>query len=211
MRWPSQEEFIVYRNWFITISSLFFLTYPPAAMMLSPQNASHLYFQAERSIPLIESFIWIYITLYFFFFFPLFICSKDELHSLGWQLSITTIMAGFVFWIFPTTSGFLNSDPEKFQYAFQVLRSIDKPLNLFPSLHISYGFLLTSACSKGNKRPYQIFFITWYALLCLSVLFTHQHHLADIFGGLVVALTAKSLELPQIFRKTNANQLVTSK
>ena len=207
MRRPSREEFIVYRNWFIVVSLLFFSTYPPAALMNSPQNATHLYFQIETALPLMESFIWIYATLYFFFFLPLFICPKDELHALGWQLSTTTIMAGFVFWVFPTTLGFPPTNPEKFEYAFHVLRSIDKPLNLFPSLHIAYGFLLTAACTRGNKRSLKTFFGLWYGLLILSVLFTHQHHIADIFGGFIIALTAKSLELPQVFRKTSANQI----
>lgn len=74
--------------------------------------------------------------------------------------------------------------------------SIDKPLNLFPSGHVTFTVLSNLCLLKINKKiAYIIFPIT--ILIILSTLFIKQHYIPDVFGGLILAFLSYQL----IFKK----------
>ena len=71
-----------------------------------------------------------------------------------------------------------------------LLYAIDRPLNCFPSLHITLAFLGAWFTAQVRPRWRAALFI-WSALIAASILFTRQHSLADLAGG--AALAALSL------------------
>lgn len=92
-----------------------------------------------------------------------------------------------------TGTGFWN-DTIRFLYW------MDKPYNLFPSIHCSVSWLCWISVRKNTQVPkwYRYFALIAAIAVCLSTLSTRQHVLVDIAGGLLVAevcwaLAAKSL------------------
>ncbi|HTK59567.1 MAG TPA: phosphatase PAP2 family protein, partial [Candidatus Baltobacteraceae bacterium] len=69
------------------------------------------------------------------------------------------------------------------------LYAADRPTNLFPSLHVSLSFLFAAAV--GDARPrLRPWMTAWAALIAVSTLFTRQHYLIDVIGGVLVAWIA---------------------
>jgi membrane-associated phospholipid phosphatase len=69
------------------------------------------------------------------------------------------------------------------------LYATDRPINLFPSMHVALAYLF--ACVVGQERPrWRISMIVWATLIAVSTLFTRQHYAIDVIGGLVVAWAA---------------------
>ena len=92
-----------------------------------------------------------------------------------------------------TGTGFWND-------AIRFLYWMDKPYNLFPSIHCSVSWLCWISVRKNTQVPkwYRYFALIAAISVCLSTLTTRQHVLVDIAGGLLVAevcwaLAAKSL------------------
>lgn len=102
-----------------------------------------------------------------------------------------TFIAGILFLLLPSESGVTRpaiSTVEP-QILFELLYTLDLPYNLFPSLHIAYTSLaLLIILSHSEKQTWLALIVSWWLLMVLSVLFLHQHHLADIIGGLLLAI-----------------------
>lgn len=70
--------------------------------------------------------------------------------------------------------------------ALAALYAADRPVNLFPSLHVSLSFLFAAAV--GHARPrWRAWTLAWAALIAISTLFTRQHYVIDVIGGIFLA------------------------
>lgn len=67
--------------------------------------------------------------------------------------------------------------------------SVDKPFNAFPSLHTSISTLLVLLWGKVGSRIQPIIAL-WAVLIIASTLLTKQHYIADVLGGVSVALVS---------------------
>jgi membrane-associated phospholipid phosphatase len=105
-------------------------------------------------------------------------------------MMIAMIIAGFIFVLFPGECGFQRPNPDElgaFGIFFKILYSLDKPHNLFPSLHITYCYLgLRAFIDHTNKYWLKSLFAIWFVLICFSVILTYQHHLFDLVSGLLL-------------------------
>ncbi|MBU1704688.1 MAG: phosphatase PAP2 family protein [Nanoarchaeota archaeon] len=64
--------------------------------------------------------------------------------------------------------------------------SIDSPLNLFPSEHVTFSVLSTLCLFKINRKLAYII-LPFTALIVISTLFIKQHHIPDVLAGLMLA------------------------
>lgn len=71
--------------------------------------------------------------------------------------------------------------------AFQWLHTMDGPANTFPSLHVAITALAWACTWRWRTRW---FWTAWATLVVLSTLTTKQHFVADVVGGVVIALAA---------------------
>jgi membrane-associated phospholipid phosphatase len=72
--------------------------------------------------------------------------------------------------------------------------SSDQPYNDFPSLHTSLSTILAIHWVRVDRRiGWLVAF--WAALIVMSTVFVHQHYLADVFGGLLIAFGVSTLTL----------------
>lgn len=149
----------------------------------------HLYFDWELAIPFVPVWIYIYLSMSFFFLLPLLVMNRRELELLLKGFAGVTLAGGILLLVFPTESGWerLTRVPG-YELAFDLLYALDLPYNLFPSMHVA----LTTFCMMALHRACSIgiaysLILLWWGFLQASVLFVHQHHLVDIGGGVAVA------------------------
>ena len=149
-----------------------------------------LYFEFERDIPMVPWMIYIYqsfavliIVTYFSIKSP----QKIKAYSISFMSSCG--IAAVFFILFPTELGFSRTENiEGYEFMYNLLHMIDKPHNLAPSLHITYSalgaYVLSSEIqSKFLKRMIWL----WFLLICGSIVLVHQHHLFDIFSGILLS------------------------
>jgi protein-tyrosine phosphatase len=64
---------------------------------------------------------------------------------------------------------------------------MDLPYNLFPSLHIALGALLSVTYARHTRGILRIAVSIWFGLIAASAVLTYQHHVLDVVGGAVLA------------------------
>ena len=74
-------------------------------------------------------------------------------------------------------------------HAIRFLYQVDKPYNLFPSIHCSVSWLCWLSVRKDTAVPkwYRCFALIAAIAVCVSTLTTRQHVVLDIFGGILTA------------------------
>lgn len=81
----------------------------------------------------------------------------------------------------------LKIGSEILQQAFVFLYRIDGPVNTFPSMHVSFAFISYFVVKRCWPRWAGVFLILA-AATSLSTLVVKQHYIADVIGGLVLAM-----------------------
>ena len=146
-----------------------------------------LHAQWELNIPLIPEFILIYFSLNLLTILPAFMMDEKSLYQLNRAMTFCVLIAGTIFLILPAPSGFNRQIPiGPFAEMFRKLHSVDFNGNTFPSLHITFAYLFSRFLVQLHPKL-KYFFVIWFILISASVVFTHQHHLIDIVGGIFLA------------------------
>jgi len=149
-----------------------------------------LYFEFERDIPMVPWMVYIYQSfalLIVITYFSIKSPQKIKAYSISFMSSCG--IAAVFFILFPTELGFSRTENiEGHEFMYNLLHMIDKPHNLAPSLHITYSalgaYVLSSEIqSKFLKRMIWL----WFLLICSSIVLVHQHHLFDIFSGILLS------------------------
>jgi len=167
----------------------FLLTYGGTNWLASMRhNLFHIYFQWELAIPFVPWMIWAYLSLQVFFMLPLLVLNSAGLSRFGEALALATLIAAAIHLVLPAELGWARPAVVPGYPIFQRFFSFDRPHNLVPSLHVAYSGLtcmvVWNATSAGLVRYIAAL---WLGLLICSVSLVHQHHLADIASGLVLA------------------------
>jgi len=149
-----------------------------------------LYFEFERDILMVPWMVYIYQSfalLIVITYFSIKSPQKIKAYSISFMSSCG--IAAVFFILFPTELGFSRTENiEGYEFMYNLLHMIDKPHNLAPSLHITYSalgaYVLSSEIqSKFLKRMIWL----WFLLICSSIVLVHQHHLFDIFSGILLS------------------------
>lgn len=189
MKLPNREELIFYTIQFLILSILFFVLYGLTNYLASKsQNHYSLYFEFEKNIPFLAPSIIIYLSINLIFVLPVFYLTIPEMKHLSFAFSSITILSCSIFYFFPTKLGWIRpGHVPNFEWIYSVLYSVEYPHNLFPSLHVAYSYLIFKILWPKTHLMEKILYRIWFFLLLSSVLFTHQHHLLDILGGIFFA------------------------
>ena len=156
-------------------------------------------FAWEKNTPLIPWMILPYVSLNIMTFVPLFHLIPSEIRHLGRVMGLATVIAALVFYFFPAP--LIHTRPTyvpTWNYFFQLVFSLDDVSNTLPSLHITYSTQLLLALWPKLKS-FRYIYLPWFVLVCVSVLFTWQHHFMDIIAGLVLAVSLQ-LIVPKLSR-----------
>lgn len=148
-----------------------------------------LWMDWELAIPYLPWMVWPYLSLALSFFMPMFALRAPAIDALCRRLASALLLSGAIFLLLPAQSGFERPAFPPSQ-AFALIYALDLPHNLVPSLHVSWGAILLCSLRRVSSPALRRLFEIWFVVLCAAVLFTHQHHVLDVAGGLLVACVA---------------------
>lgn len=193
--WPDRVRWLAFLKFTATFYLFFFPIYFGAGYLAAQNRQSFgLYWAWEREIPLVPWMIWPYLSLFTLFQLPLLHLDPRQIATLSRQSALTIVIAGAIFLLLPTHSGFPPVAVEGLhQPLFGLLAMVDTPHNLAPSLHVAFSALILLACAgRTSSRP-ALFYGFWLLLLSVSTVLVHQHHIVDVLGGLALALSVRRL------------------
>jgi len=147
-------------------------------------------FEWERTLPFVPWLVVPYMSLDLFFVTAPFLCTdRMELRTLGRRLTVAILTAGTTFLLMPLQFAFPRPDPVGWTARmFEVLYGFDRPVNLFPSLHLAILVILSAAYHRHTRGVLRWVTLTWFGLIGLSTLLTYQHHVVDVAGGLALGV-----------------------
>lgn len=195
MRLPSREVLYWYLGLSFLLDLMFIAVYGGSNWLNSHRQAHFLFYTSwELSIPLIPEMIFPYLSIGLFFLLPLLVLNKTQMIALAKRMAYAIVIAGIIFNLVPTELGFQRALETSAVYpVFQLIYFLDQPYNLFPSLHVTLSSVVLVMLLPYSAIWLRFVLLLWWLLLCLSVMLVHQHHLADIAGGLILAWTVKFL------------------
>ncbi len=144
----------------------------------------------DRKIPLIPAFCIPYLSylplLYGGVLLGMVILPFIQFQQMIASLVITMGVAYFLYVVMPTRI-VRPPVPEnsRFSGIIKAIYEWDRPTNLFPSLHVANTVVI--ALFLLPLAP--ILFSLWAVSIVLSTLFTKQHYLPDVLGGLILSLS----------------------
>jgi len=154
-------------------------------------GATDVQFNFENCIPFVPNAIFAYFLIFPFLLTPVFLVKKyNDFISIAVCYAALIFASVVIFFQFPTTMTRPGLPADEFMgWLFSIVRTIDGPNNLFPSLHVSsvtyVAFVNGHFCPKAR----------WLSWLCatvisISTLLVKQHALADVLGGIVFGAAA---------------------
>jgi len=154
-------------------------------------NVHSLELTVDDRIPLLPAFVFPYLSLYALLVVSLwrFLKAETKIFTIAaLAIGLDLVLSYLVFLFYQTRVErpiVLGSDVSS--DILRWLYSVDKPFNAFPSLHTSISTLLVLLWGKVGSRIQPIIAL-WAALIIASTLLTKQHYIADLLGGVTVAL-----------------------
>lgn len=166
------------------------------------------YFMWELDIPLIPWMIYPYMSLNLLFIIAVFVLKEGAIKAYCLSLVYSLLIAAIIFYFFPGELGFTRpAFVPGYNDIFQGMYAIDKPHNLFPSLHVTYSSLSAMAMAQqSHSKVFSTFMAIWIILIALSVILVHQHHVIDIVLGIILSMITYRLVYIQIVEKSAKKQ-----
>jgi len=142
----------------------------------------------ERAIPFLPWTIWIYFSFFIFIGSTVFRVEKE----LFWRFVMSSTLAALIAWSFVLLLpiSFDRPDPaliesDLYRRIYTLVHEADPSHITFPSLHVAVtwicNFLLWNRPGRGWR-------IALGVAISLSTLFTKQHLVSDVIGGVALAL-----------------------
>ena len=147
------------------------------------------YFAWEQDIPFVSWMIVPYLSIDAFFVLAPFLCrNREELRLYTKRIAAAIVLAGMCFLLVPLRFAFERPPVDGWSGALTTaFTSLDRPFNLFPSLHVTLAVLLAEIYRRHTKGVARAAVTTWFVLVVISTVFVYQHHVVDVGGGLVLS------------------------
>lgn len=180
-----------YGLWALLNLLVFGTLYPLVNWLTSVRATTFaLYIDAEKSIPFAPNWIWAYLSINLLFLMPPMVMRATDMPLLGRRMLAATVIGCMVFLALPAHLGFERVVPLEgaHRVIFDGLFRVDGPHNLVPSLHVTYAALCIFTFIAAARRPAaKAAWGLWLSAIVVSTVLVHQHHLADVLSGLLLA------------------------
>jgi membrane-associated phospholipid phosphatase len=182
---PARNDFLLYAFYTVILAAFFFTVYS----FTNEYGAEYhmpfkFYSRWELNIPFIPEMIFVYMSLNLLTGMTFFYLNRQEIHAIAATFAVATVIGAAFFILLPTELGFLRiGETSSLGPIYSKLYELDRPHNLFPSMHVAFATIATFALVKIVGPRMRAFLILWFLTMCASVVLTHQHHIADIGGG----------------------------
>jgi len=204
--WPSAAKCRLYLCAYGLLSLLFALVYGGANYFAAIRGQTlHYYFDWEREIPFVPQMIYAYLSISIVFWLPLFFIDIRKIRRFAWMFALSIVVAGTFFMLVPAKTGFASTpdvralgEPEGWLFSF--LYQLDQPYNTLPSLHIALSTLTILAVKESVASRWLVaMLLVWLMTIMLSVVFVHQHHLADVVSGALLGWACFRIYAAKVF------------
>lgn len=170
-----------------------FVAYTGSGLINSGFYHHNIYTDIDKAIPLYPEWTIVYVATFFFWIAGLVMIMrerKDKCFELFACLNVSYIICFTIFLVWPTTMPRPTLEVDGYaSKLLSVLWSLDKPTNLFPSMHCLLSWLCFRAsmrCEKTNTF-YKLLSLFAALMIFVSVVLVKQHVFVDIIGGVVFA------------------------
>ncbi len=168
------------------LSILFLVVYGACNEVTARRTAvGVLFWEWERAIPFVPAMIVPYMSIDLFFVAAPFLCAtRWELRKYAARILLAILGAGAVFLSVPLRLAFDHPGVGGwYGFLFGLLEGFDRPYNLFPSLHITLGFILVDHYSRHTRGALRGAIRIWFVWVAASTLLTWRHHVPDVLAG----------------------------
>ncbi|MDN4040124.1 phosphatase PAP2 family protein [Massilia sp. YIM B02443] len=187
-------------NW-----GVFSLCYPLANFLAHRQQAGRsLALGIDAAIPFVPWMVLPYASSGLFFTLLFFaVRTPEQLRVASRRLLLATCIACLVFVVMPARFGPVRPavDGAITALLFDWLALVDQPYNQFPSLHVAYCVVFWLTLAPLCRGVLRIALAGWLLLVGASTVFTWQHHLLDVGGGLLLGVLVARLVRPGATRR----------
>jgi protein-tyrosine phosphatase/membrane-associated phospholipid phosphatase len=173
------------------LSALFLVVYGGTSWLTSLRtDVGTWVFAWERHIPFVPLMIVPYFALDAFFVAAPFLArDRAELSTLARRIALAIVAAGTCFLALPLRFAFERPDAAgPLGAIFDAFRALDRPFNLFPSLHVALSVILADLYLARASRWRRAVLGVVFVLIGASTVLTYQHHVVDVAGGLVLGV-----------------------
>ncbi len=161
---------------------------------INPQYIMHS--TLDDYIPFISGFIVFYVIWYAYIgwcFIYMGLHSRNEFMKFFKFIFFGTLISYLIYTLFPNGQNLRNplATTDAFSYTINLIRSVDPPTNVFPSLHVynSLGvFFAVYSYYRNDKRYLSItLHLVLSLLICASTVFIKQHSILDVTASVILA------------------------
>ena len=177
--------------WLAFLGPWFFLSYGLCNLVASRLDFVPSYYAGwEHAIPFLPWMLLPYWTIDAFYAASLFVArDRAELDVLGRRLALATLISCVGFLLFPLRFAFERPEVSGFNgWLLARLLAFDKPFNQAPSLHISLLVILWVHYLGHARGKWKVLLSAWFALIGVSVVGTFQHHMIDVYAGVIAGV-----------------------
>lgn len=175
----------------LLMTGLFITLYTLSGIFYVGKAGLFLLTPIDEAIPYLPWTSFLYIMMYptlFWIFYEL--KHHESQNRLLYAFVFLSIISNIIFILYPV------SFPREFYpipfdntlgvKILRIVRFIDKPVNCFPSLHVSSLFLFTYALWNESKAKFVVALLVTIAI-SFSTMATKQHYFTDVLGGILLA------------------------
>jgi hypothetical protein len=175
--------------WLAFLAPFFFLSYGLANWAAGQRaHVPSIAFAWESGIPFMPWTILPYWSIDALYALSLFVCaSRRELDTHAKRLVTAQVVAVACFVLVPLRFSFDRPAADGLPgLMFAALAGFDQPFNQVPSLHIALAAILWALYARKLVGMARRVMDAFFALICVSVLTTYQHHFIDIPTGVLL-------------------------
>lgn len=206
---PQYRHLLLLLGWLIYFA-LYFLT----ENLIPAEDCYPVWCKLDDIIPFNEWFVIFYVGWYVLIVISLgyfLLYNIENFKGLQTFIMITQGLAMVCYIVFPTRQ---DLRPEVFPrenfltWIMGIIYSADTNTGVCPSLHVAYSVGIASAWLKEKSAAWYVKIIVtvFVVMVCLSVAFTKQHSVVDIFAAIPVCIVAEIFAFrPYYKRKKEVN------
>jgi membrane-associated phospholipid phosphatase len=145
----------------------------------------------ELAIPFVPAATALYSSVYLMFLLaPFVLRTAAEVDGAARAVVIQILVGGAAFLVLPAEPAYAHADVDlgSWRWLFAAADTVNLTHNMVPSLHVAFATtfaLLFAARARGSVRATMVL---WGAAVAASTLLTHQHHVADVVTGAMLAI-----------------------
>lgn len=191
---PQYRHLLLLLGW-VVYFGLYFLT----ENLIPAEKCYPVWCKLDDMIPFNEFFVIFYVGWYVLIVLSLgyfLLYSVESFKGLQTYIMVTQAIAMVCYIAFPTRQ---DLRPEEFPrenfltWIMGIIYQFDTNTGVCPSLHVAYSIGIASAWLKEKSAAWYVkLIVTVFVIgVCLSVAFTKQHSVVDIFAALPMCLVAE--------------------